>query len=577
MNVGVVSALILIAGIFSLNKWAGMSNRLRNWWQQWLITTDEVTTRARIAVRAGSEHTSADKPLQLSGLEPRILFSATPIDPAMMPGGDESAMIVEVETESSSESQSATIATLAASTPSQQFGELVFIDSAVPDLQQLLDDLTRSERDAEVFVLDPGDDGLDQITKILDSRRQVSSIHIVSHAEEGAVKLGNVWLGESNLAGYAGQLASWQSSMTTDADILLYGCDLASVPSGQRLIDSISELTGADVAASDDDTGHAAYGGDWDLEHTTGAIETSVAFSTDLQANWIGKLATVTVNTVDDVVDGGDSLMSLREAIMFANAGDTILLGPGVYLLEETSGSSDEDASLNGDLDIAVNLTIQGSGAGSTVIDATGLGERVFHVLSGARLDLSELTITGGEATDGGIDGRGGGIYVEDVTSQLTLNRVVVTNNKANTGGGIFNAGTANLTDVVISNNGSEVTTTMGGGLHNAADAILTRVTVSGNSADVGGGIHHDTSATSLSLTNVTVSRNTGTSAGGGLYSRARHRSSMQLLHTTPPAAEAGFAFKAERSIFSTRSSPTTVREVPTPMFRDRSVALAST
>ena len=129
-----------------------------------MIATDEATTRAKLAVRAGSQHMSADKRLQLSGLEPRILFSATPIDPAMMPGGDETAMVAEVEIESSRESESATIATLAESTPSQQFGEIVFIDAAVPDLQQLLDDLSSSGRDAEVFVLDADRDGLDQIT-----------------------------------------------------------------------------------------------------------------------------------------------------------------------------------------------------------------------------------------------------------------------------------------------------------------------------------------------------------------------------------------------------------------------------
>ena len=123
--------------------------------------------------------------------------------------------------------------------------------------------------------------------QILDSRSDVSSIHIVSHAEDGAVKLGKIWLGESNLAGYAGQLASWQSSLTTDADILFYGCDLASDPSGKTLIDSVSELTGADVAASTDDTGHATYGGDWELEYTTGAVETGVAFSVDVQAKLV--------------------------------------------------------------------------------------------------------------------------------------------------------------------------------------------------------------------------------------------------------------------------------------------------
>ena len=235
--------------------------------------------------------------------------------------------------------------------------------------------------------------------------------------------------------------------------------------------------------------------------------------------NWFGKLNTVTVTIEDDIVSGGDGETSLREAIMFASAGDTIMLGPGIYLLEETSGSSNEDASLNGDLDIAVNLTIQGSGAGSTTITATDLGERVFHVLSGISLDLSDVTIKDGSATGGGGDGKGGGIFVDN-SGQLTLNRVIITNNLANNGGGIFNDGMMTLTDVVISNNGDEVSTTEGGGIHNEETAILNRVTIDGNKADLGGGIHNDNTATSVSLTNVTVSGNTAASAGGGLYTQ---------------------------------------------------------
>ncbi len=46
-------------------------------------------------------------------------------------------------------------------------------------------------------------------------------------------------------------------------DILIYGCDVASGADGQALIDTISHLTGADVAASIDKTGGVSAGGDW--------------------------------------------------------------------------------------------------------------------------------------------------------------------------------------------------------------------------------------------------------------------------------------------------------------------------
>ncbi len=492
-----------------------MSNRLNKWWQQWLTTVDEVKTRFSSAMRSSADDSSAGEPLSLSGLEPRILFSATPIDPAMMPGGEDAgAMVATVEAEESSNSSDSE--TTITSIAQARSGEIVIIDSQVTDLQQLLDDLSTSGRDAEVFVLDSERDGLDQITEILDARSDVSSIHVVSHSEEGAVKLGNVWLGESNLAGYTGQIASWQSALTSDADILFYGCELAGEESGRALVESIGALTGADVAASDDDTGHSRYGGDWDLEFKSGTIETSLAFSDDLQANWTNKLATITVDTFVDVIDGGDGLTSLREAVIQANAGgggDTILLSAGTYTL--TIGADNEDASLEGDLDILNTVTIRGAGADQTFIDGGGI-DRVFETVSSTgHLIMSDVTVQGGVA---GGSGEGGGIFVADSQSELTLNRVVISGNSADDGGGIFNNGTMTLSDVTITAN---TATVEGGGIHNKESADLNRVTISANQADFGGGIHNDNTATDLTLTNVTVSGNSAVSTGGGLYNQA--------------------------------------------------------
>ena len=70
---------------------------------------------------------------------------------------------------------------------------------------------------------------------------------------------------------------------------------LAGNQAGQELVESLSVLTGADVAASDDDTGHASLGGDWDLEFAVGSIETDLVFSMDLQSNWSDLMAIQTV------------------------------------------------------------------------------------------------------------------------------------------------------------------------------------------------------------------------------------------------------------------------------------------
>ncbi len=512
---------------------------MRHWlhqlWQQCLITADEATTRSVRALRPSSP--GNNNPLRLVPLEPRVLFSATPIDPAMMDSGDETAMVATVELEAASAAAESTIdatTTLVEAAPN----EIVIIDPSVDDIDQLLDDLHASERNLEVFVLDAQRDGVDQITEILEGRSDVDSLHIVSHSESGSVRLGNTWLGENNLEGYAGAIAGWQGSLSADADILFYGCDLAGEQAGRELVESLGVLTGADVAASIDDTGHARYGGNWDLEFTRGDIETAIAFSTEIQQNWDGKLATITVTTFADVIDGGDGLTSLREAIQTANGGgggDTIVLSAGTYLLDELGDG--EGAALTGDLDILLSVTIVGDSAGTTVIDASGMSavpDRIFEVLSGSTLTLNNLTLTGG---DGG--GSGGGAVLVSTGTTLITNDVIIAGNDGNNGGalqnnGTFNAtfttfdnnsgnsgaaidnsGTMTLTDVAIIGN---TATNAGGGIRNNGDATLTSVTLSGNSANQGGAIHHGGGGAFMDLTNVTISGNSATTSGGAIY-----------------------------------------------------------
>src|SRR3954471_20351038 len=76
------------------------------------------------------------------------------------------------------------------------------------------------------------------------------------------------------------------------------------------------------------------------------------------------------------------SSCTLREAIIEANASagsDIIVLPAGTYT--RTATGSGEDSAANGDLDITRDLTIQGAGIGSTIIDAAD-NERVFDIIA---------------------------------------------------------------------------------------------------------------------------------------------------------------------------------------------------
>ena len=183
--------------------------------------------------------------------------------------------------------------------------ELVFVDAGAPNYQQLINDLLKAQaegRPIEVVVLESGRDGVEQITEAIEERRDVGAVHIVSHGSDGSLTLGNSKLNAYNIERYRDAIKNWQASLTEGADLLIYGCDFAGSAQGREMVEVLSTLTGADVAASTDKTGIADRGGDWELEYEAGDIETGIAFSTELQESWQGTLATyeVTVYSADD-------------------------------------------------------------------------------------------------------------------------------------------------------------------------------------------------------------------------------------------------------------------------------------
>ena len=195
--------------------------------------------------------------------------------------------------------------------------ELVFINENIADYQQLIADLQggNDNRVIEVVVLDADRDGIEQVSEILTDRSDLAAVHFVSHGTDGQINLGNNWLNNVTLQQNIASVSAWGNALTGDGDILFYGCNIAADGAGQILLNDIAQLTGADVAASDDLTGNSGMGGDWVLEFSKGAIETDVALRPEVRQNWSGVLATITVDTTADSGPG-----SLRQAIINANA-----------------------------------------------------------------------------------------------------------------------------------------------------------------------------------------------------------------------------------------------------------------
>ncbi|TAH15273.1 MAG: DUF4347 domain-containing protein [Oscillatoriales cyanobacterium] len=85
-------------------------------------------------------------------------------------------------------------------------------------------------------------------------------------------------------------MRQWRNSLRENADILLYGCEVAAGEAGQNFLKRLSEITGANIAASATPTGSAELGGDWNLEVQTGPIAAAIPFNANSLKTYSGVL-----------------------------------------------------------------------------------------------------------------------------------------------------------------------------------------------------------------------------------------------------------------------------------------------
>ena len=189
-------------------------------------------------------------------------------------------------------------------------------------------------------------------------------------------------------------------------------------------------------------------------------------------------------------------------------------------------------------LTIDKDITIMGSGMPETSIDGGG-SARVIFVQKGATVTVSHLSILAGALTRGGgagiknegtltldhvhmffnhtysskTDPNGGAVW-NDWT--LTVKSSIIDFNTANQGGGIYNTGKLVLRSSKVDDNQALGS---GGALanENGGTGVLTDDTLTSNSADMSGGVFNYF-AGKVTLKRVTLTNNSATSLGGGLY-----------------------------------------------------------
>ncbi|NML18669.1 DUF4347 domain-containing protein [Azohydromonas caseinilytica] len=169
--------------------------------------------------------------------------------------------------------------------------EVAFVDTAVSQYQALEAGIRAG---VEVVRIDGGASGLAQIARWAREHQGYDAIHLLSHGSDQALRLGTDTLTEASLGAGAVRagLAELGHALKAGGDLLLYGCDVAAGPGGQRFISGLREATGADVAASTDPTGVAVLGGDWALEAGAGEIGTA-ALSLPAYGGLLGEPVTI--------------------------------------------------------------------------------------------------------------------------------------------------------------------------------------------------------------------------------------------------------------------------------------------
>ncbi|MBD2093641.1 DUF4347 domain-containing protein [Trichocoleus sp. FACHB-591] len=294
---------------------------------------------------------------------------------------------------------------------------LVIIDSGVANYSQLVDGVIPG---AEVFVLHPEEDGIEQISSVLKQRQNIRAVHIVSHGAPGHILIGKSSIGVDDLA--KSNVGQWRQSLSADAGILLYGCNVAAGAQGNQFVERLAHLTGAAVAASKTRVGSEREGGSWLLNvvaKTTQSLQAALAFDETTLNTYVGtfelpgpRSTTVGTGAAPEVYLGGNYIqLGIDNDGSFG--GDTIPTGffarrsgAGIGMLSDTDGfgtgadlridyflpGTPEERFVAGYKIGGVATTGVAAQAGSDTITITG----ITNTSSGTSLSAQVVGILGG-------------------------------------------------------------------------------------------------------------------------------------------------------------------------------------
>jgi len=204
---------------------------------------------------------------------------------------------------------------------------VVLIDAA------LMDDIPRQElAGGRVIAIDSSRDAIDQISTALAGLSQIDVVRVISHGGDGSLSFGDQRIDATALATRADEIAGWGRSLSAGADMLLYGCSIASTGDGSEFVRTLAGLTGADTAASSNPTG---FSGDVTLEFQVGDVTHAPQATTESYAQ-----AGVTLCTRVLWNDNSTAVVAGRTADWFKAADPKGASDPKLHVMPRGLGKS---------------------------------------------------------------------------------------------------------------------------------------------------------------------------------------------------------------------------------------------
>ena len=251
---------------------------------------------------------------------------------------------------------------------------------------------------------------------------------------------------------------------------------------------------------------------------------------------------TYIVDTLLDVVNANDGMLSLREAVALANGSsgrDLITFANGLQGMITLNGTQ---------LALTDNVDIIGPGSGQLTISGNNQSRIFYSGITGKTITLEGLTLTNGHSI-----GSGGAVSF-DYASGVLRDVVIINSSATTSGGGIYAGYSSNLIieNCVVENNAA--TSSYGGGIQTiyCYNVAISDSVITDNESYYGGGI--GLYANVQNTIDNTIIRNNTSYAGGGIYATRPTVSSgtsyvndttitnSQIVNNTA-AAHAGGAF----------------------------------